>query len=304
MNAPNPADILVWRSLLFVPANNPRFIDKAHTRGADAIILDLEDSVPVGERPDARRKLVDAVAQVGRAGADVLVRINSEPEQAAADLDAAVLPGVRALLVPKVDDANTLQSLSRDVSQLEAERGMAGGSIRFVVLVESPVGLLNAEAIARADARNVAMELGGEDFALSAGLVPSPETLAVPKQMILYAARAAGLVPLGILGSIAEYGDLDAYRATAERSRRFGFEGAACIHPSNVPVLLNEVFTPAPEEAERARRIVAAYAEAERAGSGAISIDGKMIDVPVVERAQKLLARLDAIQAREAAASS
>ncbi len=162
---------------------------------------------------------------------------------------------------------------------------------------------MNAEAIARADARNVAMELGGEDFALSAGLVPSPETLAVPKQMILYAARAAGLVPLGILGSIAEYGDLDAYRATAERSRRFGFEGAACIHPSNVPVL-NEVFTPAPEEAERARRIVAVYAEAERAGSGAISIDGKMIDVPVVERAQKLLARLDAIQAREAAASS
>ena len=145
--------------------------------------------------------------------------------------------------------------------------------------------------------------LGALSPALSAGLVPSPETLAVPKQMILYAARAAGLVPLGILGSIAEYGDLDAYRATAERSRRFGFEGAACIHPSNVPVL-NEVFTPAPEEAERARRIVAAYAEAERAGSGAISIDGKMIDVPVVERAQKLLARLDAIRARDAAASS
>jgi citrate lyase subunit beta/citryl-CoA lyase len=298
-----PADILIWRSLLFVPANNPRFIDKAHTRGADAIILDLEDSVPVAERPDARRKLADSAAQVARGGADVLVRINSEPQEVAADLDAAVHPGVGALLVPKVDDAKTLQTLSADVSRLEAVRGMATGSIRFVVLVESAQGLLNAEAIARADARTVAMELGGEDFALSTGMVPSPETLAVPKQMVLYAARAAGLVPLGILGSIAEYGDLDAYRATAERSRRFGFEGAACIHPSNVPVL-NEVFTPAPEDVERARRIVDAYAEAQRAGSGAVSVDGKMVDVPVVERAQKLLARLDAIRVREAAASS
>jgi citrate lyase subunit beta/citryl-CoA lyase len=147
------------------------------------------------------------------------------------------------------------------------------------------------------------MELGGEDFALSTGMVPDSETLAVPKQMILYAARAAGLVPLGILGTIADYGDLDAYRATAERSRRFGFEGAACIHPSGVPIL-NEVFTPAPSEAAHARRIVDAYAEAQRAGSGAVSVDGKMVDVPVVERAKTLLARLEAIRAREASTSS
>jgi citrate lyase subunit beta/citryl-CoA lyase len=297
------SDILVWRSLLFVPANNERFIDKAHTRGADGIILDLEDSVPVGERPAARRRLVDSAARAARGGADMLVRINSEPDEAAADLDAAVHPGVDALLVPKVDDAQTLQALSVDVSRLEAERGIADGGIRFVVLVESAMGLLNAEAIARADARTVAMELGGEDFALSTGMVPDGETLALPKQMILYAARAAGIVPLGILGSIADYADVDAYRATAERSRRFGFEGAACIHPSNVPIL-NEVFTPAPSDAAHAQRIVDAYAEAQRAGSGAVSVEGKMIDVPVVERAKTLLARLEAIRAREAAARS
>jgi citrate lyase subunit beta/citryl-CoA lyase len=295
--------MLIWRSLLFVPANNERFIEKAHTRTADGIILDLEDSVPAGERARARRTLRASAELVARSGADVLVRINAEPDEAAADLDAAVHPGVRALLVPKVEDAETLRALSDQVARMEAERGMAAGSVGFVVLVESAAGLLNVEAIARADGRNLALELGGEDFALSTGMVPDAETLAVPKQLVLYAARAAGLIPLGILGSIADYADLDAYRATAERSRRFGFEGAACIHPSGVPIL-NDVFTPSAVQAAHARRIVDAYADARRAGSGAVSVDGKMVDVPVVERAQNLLARLQAIRAREEAAAS
>ena len=213
--------------------------------------------------------------------------------------------------IPKPSRSQGLATISRirrvansegaaEVSRLEAERDMPAGGVAFVVLVESATGLLRAEAIARADSRTVAMELGGEDFALSTGMMPDAETLAVPKQMVLYAARAAGIMPLGILGSIAHYGDLDAYRAIAERSRRFGFEGAACIHPSGVPIL-NQVFTPGEEEADHARRVVEAYAEAQRAGSGAISVDGKMIDVPVVERAEKLLARLAAIRARAGA---
>ena len=303
MSIRSPEQMLIWRSLLFVPANNGRFIDKAHTRGADAIILDLEDSVPARERPDARRKLMQSVELAARGGADVLVRINAQPDESAADLEAAVHTGVAALLVPKVEDAETLHGLSAHVALLEAQRGMTIGGVRFVVLVESAAGLLHAEAIARADVRNVALELGGEDFALSTGMLPDAETLALPKQMALYAARAAGLMPLGILGSIADYADLDAYRATAERSRRFGFEGAACIHPSSVPIL-NDVFTPSPAQAAHARRLVDAYADARRAGSGAVSVDGKMVDVPVVERAQALLARLAAIRAREAANGS
>ncbi|MDX1433027.1 MAG: CoA ester lyase [Gammaproteobacteria bacterium] len=296
-------DPIIWRSLLFVPSNNSRFIDKAHTRGADGIILDLEDSVPADERPGARRALGTSVRRVASAGADVLVRINAERGETEADLEAAVIPGVRALLVPKVDDPQTLRTLSAEVSRLEAAHGMREGSVRFVVLVESALGLLRAEAIARADARTVAIELGGEDFALSTGMLPDAETLALPKQLVLYAARAAGLMPLGILGSIADYGDAKVYRATAERSRRFGFEGAACIHPSNVPVL-NEVFTPPPAEVEHAERVVDAYEKAQRAGSGAVSVDGRMIDVPIVERAHKLLARARAIRARDAARAS
>ncbi len=301
MSSRPSTDQVIWRSLLFVPANNGRFIEKAHTRGADGIILDLEDSVPPGERPRARRTLMASAALAARGGADVLVRINAQADESAADLDAAVHPGVRALLVPKVEDGQALCALSSQVARLEAERGMAAGGVGFVVLVESAAGLLRAEAIARAEPRTLAMELGGEDFALSTGMVPDEETLAVPKQMVLYAARSAGLIPLGILGSIADYADADAYRITAERSRRFGFEGAACIHPSGVPIL-NDVFTPSAADAAHAQRLVEAYAEAQRAGSGAVSVDGKMIDVPIVERARKLLARLQAIRARQAAA--
>ena len=300
MSSRPSTDHLIWRSLLFVPANNGRFIEKAHTRGADGIILDLEDSVPPGERPQARRTLMTSAALAAGGGADVLVRINAQADESAADLDAAVHPGVRALLVPKVEDPQALCALSDQVARLEAERGMAAGGVGFVVLVESAAGLLRAEAIARAEPRTLAMELGGEDFALSTGMVPDEETLAVPKQMVLYAARSAGLIPLGILGSIADYADVDAYRITAERSRRFGFEGAACIHPSGVPIL-NDVFTPSAADAAHAQRLVDAYAEAQRAGSGAVSVDGKMIDVPIVERARKLLARLQAIRARQAA---
>jgi citrate lyase subunit beta/citryl-CoA lyase len=193
--------------------------------------------------------------------------------------------------------------LSDQVARLEAQRGMVSGGVGFVVLVESAAGLLRAEAIARAEPRTLALELGGEDFALSTGMLPDAETLAVPKQMVLYAARSAGLIPLGILGSIADYADLDAYRITAQRSRRFGFEGAACIHPSGVPIL-NDVFTPTAAEAAHAQRLVDTYADAQRAGSGAVSVDGKMIDVPIVERARQLLARVQAIRARQAATGS
>jgi len=302
MSSASTDDSLIWRSLLFVPANNRRFIEKAHTRAADGIILDLEDSVPAAERPKARLALMESVALAARGGADILVRINANPDDAQADLEAAVHPGVRALLVPKVEGAEALRALSEQVLRLESRRALAPGSVGFVVLIESASGLLNAEAIARADERIVAMELGGEDFALSTGMVPDAETLSVPKQMVLYAARAAGRIPLGILGSIADYADTDAYRRVAEQSRRFGFEGAACIHPSNVPIL-NQVFTPTQAQAEHARRLVEAYADAQRSGSGALSIDGKMIDVPIVERARALLARVQAIEAREAAAS-
>ncbi len=288
----------VWRSLLYVPANNPRFVDKAHTRGADAIILDLEDSVPAAERDKARAMLADSAAKVSRNGADVVVRINRPEEDSRLDLEAAVIPEVTALMLPKVDDAAHVQGLANQVAALEKERGMKPESIRFVVMVESPAALFRAEEIAAAHPRNLAALLGGEDFAATAGLVPDPETLFLPKVTVLFAARAAGITPLGMIGTVADYKDLEAVRENIRRSRKFGFEGASCIHPSVVP-LLNEEMSPSPEEVDNARRVVEAYAEAENKGLGAITVDGMMVDVPVVDRAGALLARHRAIKARE-----
>lgn len=300
--APLEVDSLVWRSLLFVPANNSRFVEKAHTRGADGIILDLEDSVPRAERHEARARLETSVAAVGRSGADVLVRINAELEECEADLEAAVIAGVHALMVPKVESADSLRAVSRRTEALERERGLRPGGIRFMLLIESPGALLHADEIARADARSIALDLGSEDFATAAGMVPEPDTLAMPKQLALLAARAAGLVPIGIMGTVAEYSDIDAYAALARRSRRFGFEGATCIHPGVVPAL-NEAFTPSHDQLEQARRVVDAYEEAEARGEGAINVGGKMVDVPVADRARRLLARHATIEARAARGS-
>ncbi|MBT3307073.1 MAG: CoA ester lyase, partial [Alphaproteobacteria bacterium] len=161
-----------------------------------------------------------------------------------------------------------------------------------------PAALFRAQEIAAADPRNTASFLGGEDFATAAGMVPDPETLFLPKMTVLFAARAAGITPLGMIGTVADYKDLGAVRENIRRSRKFGFEGASCIHPSVVP-LLNAEMAPSGKEVDNAERIVKAYAQAEKEGLGAITIDGMMVDVPVAVRARALLARHAAIRARE-----
>ena len=287
----------VWRSQLYVPANNSRFIAKAHMRGADVIILDLEDSIPAANREEARKGLAETIASVGQSGADVTVRINSPEEEAMLDLDAAVVAGVRGLFVTKVRDADYIQVVSERVGELERTRGLTQGGTVLVVMIETAAAYMQAYDIARADGRIFALVLGGEDIALDIGAVPDADMLSMPKQQMAITARAAGLVPFGILGTISDYNDLNVVREVAERSRKFGFEGAACIYPSVVPVL-NKAFTPSETEVDHARRVVAAYAEAEVEGKGATTVDGKMIDVPGVRRAKNLLLRMEAIKQR------
>lgn len=292
------ADLLpVWRSLLYVPANNRRFIDKAHTRDADGLILDLEDSVPAGERNAARAALQDSVRCAGSGHSDVLVRINAGAPDADADLDAAVIPGVTALVIPKAESPRQVAEISQRVEALEATRGIESGAIRFLVLIESSEGLLDAREVARADPRVVALSLGSEDFAAETGMQPNEDNLLLPKQLTLFAARAAGVMPLGLVGSIAAYQDIEALERIALRSRGLGFEGASCIHPSAVPVL-NEAFSPSRFDVEKSKRIVAAGERAAAEGRGAFELDGRMVDAPVVARATRLLQRADAIAQR------
>jgi citrate lyase subunit beta / citryl-CoA lyase len=293
----------VWRSLLFVPVTQRRFVEGAARRGADAIILDLEDSVAASEKERARGLVPEAAAIVSSGGADVVVRINRPLRMAVRDIEAAVGPGVLALALPKADSAEHVRLLAEIVDEVEAERDMISGTTRLIAMVETAAAFFHLAEIARAHPRLCALTLGAEDFATSAGILPEAEALSMPKQMAVFAARAAGIMPLGFIGSIAEFHDLDGFRQTIRRSHRFGFIGASVIHPSQVPIL-NEEFRPSAAEVDHASRVLAAYDKALAEGVGAVTVDGKMIDVPVVERARLLVEREAAIVAREARVQS
>jgi citrate lyase subunit beta/citryl-CoA lyase len=289
----------VWRSLLFVPVTQRRFVDGAARRGADAIILDLEDSVAASEKERARTLVPEAAEVVSRGGANVVVRLNRPLRMAVRDIEASVGPGVLALALPKTGSAEHVRLLAEIVDEVEAERGVAPGATRLIAMVETAAAFFRIAEIAAAHPRLCALNLGAEDFATSAGILPEPEALSMPKQTAVIAARAAGIMPLGFIGSIAEFHDLVAFRETIRRSRRFGFIGASVIHPSQIAIL-NEEFRPSPAEIDHATRVVAAYDKALAEGIGAVTVDGRMIDVPVVERARLLLEREQAIAAREA----
>jgi citrate lyase subunit beta/citryl-CoA lyase len=289
----------VWRSLLYVPVNVEKYVDKAHTRGADCIQLDLEDSVPAGEKARARTLVADAARRVRCGGADVVVRINSPLESALLDLESCICGDVDAIAITKTENASYVQRIDDAISRLEGKRGLAKRRTKLIAMVETPAAFFEMPAIARSSARLVAMNIGGEDFALAAGMEPTEETLLMPKQQMIFAARAAGLMPLGFIASVAGFGDWEAFRRMVRRSRQFGFMGAGCIHPGQVPIV-NQEYSPSAQELELARKIVSGNATAEAAGRASFAIDGKMIDVPVVERARRLLERAAAISAREA----
>jgi citrate lyase subunit beta/citryl-CoA lyase len=289
----------VWRSLLYVPANVEKFVDKAHTRGADVIQLDLEDSVPPGEKDHARTLVEQAATRVRRAGADVVVRINRPLSLAVRDIEACVLPQVDGLAITKVESASHLMLLDELVSELETRRGLAAGHTKFIAMIETARAFLNIGEVLRGSPRVVATNIGGEDFATDCNMEPIEETLLYPKQQMIIAAASVGAMPLGYIASIADYGDMPKFRAMVRRSRAFGFMGAGCIHPAQVTVV-NEEYRPSPEETTFARQVIDGYEVAKREGRASFAIDGKMIDIPVVDRAERLLAREQRIAEREA----
>jgi citrate lyase subunit beta/citryl-CoA lyase len=288
----------MWRSLLFIPVLSETFLGKAHQRGADAIILDLEDSIAPERKTEARERLAAAVTQLTENNVDVVVRINSPWRLAVRDLEAAVIAGISTIIIPKAADAGHIKALDDIISELEWERGLAAGMIGLIALIETPAALLQVETIACASPRLRGLTLGGEDFALALGARPSLELLKQPCQDVTIAAKAAGRLALGYPGSIAEFRDLSAFRRGVEIGLAQGCEGGFAIHPAQVAVL-NNVFTPAQAEIEYAQRVVDAYHLALQQGQGAVSLDGKMLDVPVVERARVLLARAAQFQSAD-----
>jgi len=284
---------------MYVPVNVEKYVDRAHTRGADCIQLDLEDSVPASEKGAARKLVPAAAKRVRRGGGDVVVRVNSPYEVTAKDLDASICGEVDGIAVTKTQSADHVRRIDDCISGLEAKRGLRPGHTRLIAMIETPAAFFQMPAIAQSSARLAAMNIGGEDFALENGMEPTEETLLMPKQQMIFAARSGGLMPLGFIASVAAFGDREAFGRMVRRSRQFGFMGAGCIHPGQVPIV-NREYSPSPEEAAYARRVLEENAKAEAAGRASFAIDGKMVDVPVVLRARRLLARLAAIEAREA----
>ena len=289
----------VWRSMLYVPATSEKFIEKAHERGADAIKIDLEDAVALAEKARARTLVRSAAKTVARGGADVLVRINRPLRMAVDDLEASVWPEVHGLVLPKVESADHIGFLAEIITELEDERDMQRGHIKLMALIETPRGYSNVRDIAHSSERLSAIALGQEDFSAEMGMVePEGMSLLSYYQAVQVAAREAGILPIGYPGSIAEFTDLELFKSNALIARKLGFDGGACIHPKQVPIL-NEAFTPTDEEIDRSERMVAAYDAAMAAGDGAVAFEGKMIDVPVVARAERILSIRDRIKAKE-----
>jgi len=277
-------DLPVWRSMLFTPAISERFIASAARCGADAVQLDLEDSVPLEQKGQARDRIARAARTVAASGSDVIVRINSPWRLAVRDLEAAVLPTVRAINLPKTADAGHIRAVAEVIDELEAERGIASGATGIVAMIETPSALLDMRAIASASPRVRAVALGAEDLAANMDMRPGEDALYGPSTALVAAARAAGCLPIGLVASVADYGAGSAFADAARRARGLGFAGAMCVHPQQVSTL-NDAFRPDPDELADARAIV----EAAASNRGAFSLDGRMVDRPVVERARAVL---------------
>ena len=280
------------RSSLSLPVNIPRFVEKAYTRDADAIVLDLEDAVPPQEKASARKLVQASLPLAGRGGAEVLVRVNNDPALLADDIDAAVHPGLDGLSIPKAESAAQIRDIVARIERLERARGVTPGHVRLSLALETPRGLLAVEEIARSTDRIATMSVGVEDYCLELGVEPSADGLELlyPVARLVTVCKAVGVQPTGLVGSIAGFRDLAVFEQAAQRARQLGCEGAGCIHPDQVTVL-NRVFTPEPAKVEYARRVVEAFEEGVRRGTASVNLDGKMVDVPVYKRAQVILAR-------------
>lgn len=277
-----------WRSFLFVPADNERLFLSALGQPADVVVLDLEDGTHPSRKSAARAQLVERIRQIKHSGQGAAVRVNGGLNAAVTDLRAAVVPGLDLVLLPKVEHARDVQLLSGLVSELEEQAGMAIGSVRFFLQIESCAALPRLHDIAAADPRTMGMGLGSEDFSLDCGGLPTPEALFAPSMMVLHAARAAGLQAVGFIASIADLGDVEQFSRVLHQARSLGFRGALVVHPKFLEAV-NGCYTPSAPELAEARELVGAFEAALAQGQGAIKFNGRMIDKPVYQRALALL---------------
>lgn len=302
--------MIVRRTKLYVPVNREKFIEKAWTRDADCIILDLEDSIAPNDKATARKMVKNVIPIVNKGGAEIQVRINREFEEE--DLDATVIPGLTALMIPKCETAEGIKRLDSLVTQLEKDRGLPEGKIQFDLIFETAKGILHVEQIAMACPRIVAITTGQADLSVDLGFTQFKdlnfEQYFYAENKVLYAAVAAKLQPHGMgAQNNVDFTSIsmgpEAMLKACRHAFWLGYMGTSVIHPGWIRPA-NEGFTPVPEEVNRARRLKALLKEAYANGKGSASMDGRMYDVAHMKHVEYIVARADAIEKREAEKSA
>ncbi len=291
------SDIHLWRSLLFVPATSDRFVESALRRPADVLQIDLEDSVAPDDKELARGRVRDIARKFTAAGYDVAVRINRPWRMALRDVEQSVCADVAALTLPKVPDASYVRFIGEVLDECETEQGLPVGHTRLIVMIEDAEGLANMAEIAAAGPRVCGLIVGAEDLAVSMRMAVNEDALYIPNAMAVAACRRAGIVPIGFVGSVADFKDEDEFRDKIKRARGLGFDAAFCIHPKQVEIV-NEEFAPKLADVETARLLIAEFEKQKALGKAACTFNGRMVDLPVVLQARQLVERYQAYQQR------
>jgi citrate lyase subunit beta/citryl-CoA lyase len=264
-------------------------IERAYSTPADVIVLDLEDSVPPEEKLTARGNIREAVNYLKGAAKTVHVRVNSHASGLLKDdIVAAIGEGLDGLALPKVEGGRDIRQLDIILREQELHNGVRPGTVALIAHIESPRGILRCEDIIEASTRTIGLALGGYDYALELGVPRSKDgrELGYARHVVATACAAFGLQAFD--GPYADFHDAAGLAAEAQYARAIGFKGKYVIHPNQVETV-NRLFTPADEEVEEARKVLAAYEEAVAAGHGSVEVDGKMVDTPVARRAQALI---------------
>lgn len=273
---------------MFVPGNNPGMMQDAFIYGPDSIMLDLEDSVTMAEKDAARLLVHNALKTIDYGNTEMVVRINPlNTTYGKKDVEAVVKAGVHVIRMPKTETAEEVREVEREIERVEKEIGCLGRT-KIMAAIESTLGIVNAYEIAVASERMMGIALGAEDYCANLKTQRSPEgtELLFARQQIVVAARAAGIDALDTVYS--NLNDMETFRKEVELIKQLGFDGKSIINPRQIEIV-NEVFAPTEKAIEKAKTIIAAIKEAEKRGSGVIAVNGKMVDRPVVIRAQRTI---------------
>lgn len=277
------------RTMIYVPGNNPGMIRDAYIYESDCIMFDLEDSVSITEKDSARNLVYEALTNIDYGDKEIVVRINALDSQLGYDdLEAMVRAKPDVIRLPKTECAQDIIDCEREIERIEKEIGLEVGTTKMMAAVETAAGVLNAKEIAAASKRLIGIAIGAEDYVTDLKTNRSPEgiELLFGRSMVLLAARAAGIAAIDTVYS--DVNNEEGLIAETKLIKQLGFDGKSVINPRQIKPI-HKIYTPTEKEIRRSIDIMNAIEEAHRKGSGVISLNGKMIDKPIVERAKRVL---------------